>query len=468
MARGSRVCTVTFAELCRVAAQRACEALVKALRIPSDWAMRTAAPRSSLPRVRSFCSSGPSRVPSLLLCLALASTATVAPAQTTKPAYSRLDFGNAYRIDRELRWPNAADGNVDGDLAYKAFPKEVLARHKTIRVSGVRVSYTVDKSYRGSFPAFPTFPVIAFYPLVEAKVGGSTYDVPDLGRKAARTIPAPFQQALRTGISAYEIRFDPSAVDPRFRVPIDLPARDSKGNLQGWAVALMAPPGQKQGDGKANFACVQSFGEVHRASARRSYSGMYDAKAKRFVPFGTSAISNIGELAIELLLDAPTLQLYSSAAGGLRNDPTNRETYKGPGAYYSGLASSVVPAWFGLYAQWEGHDLDGTVALPFVMGAGSTQPKSALTIDLAVMLNDPALIFGRTMFLDAGLAGPFAQYKKNGVAGHASDQSGVFVTPRLAFPRNAALAGVRLWMQVLVVNTSLRFPAASNLVLLEL
>ena len=402
------------------------------------------------------------------LSVTLALLALPLAAQTTKPAYSRLDFGNAYRIDREIRWPNSASGNVDGDFAYKAFPKEVLARHKTVRVSGVRVSYTIDKSYTGSYPVFPRFPTIAFYPLVEGKVAGATYDLPDLSRKAARTIPAPFQQALRGGLATYEIRFDPNAVDPRFRVPIDLPARDAKGQLQGWAVALMAPAGEKQGDGKSNFACVQSFGEVHRASARRSYSGVYDAKAKRFVPFGTSAVSNIGELAVELLLDAPTLQVFSSAAGGVRNDATKRETYKGPGAYYSGLASSVVPAWFGLYAQWEGHDADGTVALPIVMGTGAKQPSSALTIDTAVMLNDPALIFGRTMFLEGGLAGPFQLYKKNGVAGHATDQSGVFVTPRLTLPRTPSLAGFRLWIQVLVVNTSLRFPAASNLVLLEL
>ena len=100
----------------------------------------------------------------LFAVLAFGFASTGALAQTTI-SHSRLDFGNAYRIDREDLFPNSrsATGNASGDFLYKAFPKEVLARDGKIRISGVRVTFSVDKTYTGTFPTFMQMPVIAFF-----------------------------------------------------------------------------------------------------------------------------------------------------------------------------------------------------------------------------------------------------------------------------------------------------------------
>jgi hypothetical protein len=407
--------------------------------------------------------------PSLLLpsrlFVAVAALAALAAAQTTI-SYSRLDWGNGYRLDREDYFPNSRRdlGSEDGDFLYKAFPAEVMARDGVIRISGLRVAFSPDKSYTGNFPAFVVLPEVAFFPLVRRAIGGVTYDLPDLTRRHARTLPLPGTQVVRAGITTFELQVGPQQPDPRLRTPVDLPSRDAQGNLQGWAVALLAPPSEKQADGFAHFVAVPTFNEIHRLPGPPTFSGAYDAVGNRFLPYGTAgAPSNVGELAVELLHDQPTLQVYSDASGGVRNDPRRIETHKGPGAYLGDLASSVVPGYFGLFCQWQGHENEGVYALPLVTAIGPAMPTDTITVGGVRLIYDPMRTQGLLAFLDTGNFGALVRYKAGGDAGHAEDQNGVFVTQRIPVPVTPALRGLTLWIQA-VFGRSYQFLGASNLV----
>lgn len=382
-------------------------------------------------------------------------------------SYSRFDFGNAYRVDRQDFFPNARsqDGNVAGDFLYKALPKEVFARSDKIRISGVRISFVVDRSYQGNFPTFLGLPEIAFFPLVDGKIGGQTYDLPDLDRRASRSVPSVFIPLLRSSVQFFEIKLGPQNPDPRLRQPIELDPRDGAGGLQGWAVALLAPPGEKQSDGRPNFVAVPSFGEIHRTGSRPTYSGVYDARTKTFRPYGTpGAPSSIGELAVEIMLDQPTLQVFSDAAGGVRADRNKIETHKGPGAYVSDLATAVLPGFFGLFCQWEGQEDTGVWCLPLVTALGPVMPTQTIRVGSATLIWDPFRSSAVSIFLDTGNLGPLTVYRAQGHAGHAEDQPGVYATARLPVPPDKNLAGLTFWLQALLVRPSTQVLAATNLV----
>ena len=121
--------------------------------------------------------------PSSSTVLALCTLVAVPPLVTAQvPAYSRHDLRNGYVQAREDAFPNArsSTGNEAGDFLYKAWTKQVFARHGDIRVSGLRIWYQVGSSYKGLFPVNVKTPRIGFYPLIRKTISGKVYDVPDL------------------------------------------------------------------------------------------------------------------------------------------------------------------------------------------------------------------------------------------------------------------------------------------------
>ncbi|MCA8972401.1 MAG: hypothetical protein KDC95_21615 [Planctomycetes bacterium] len=406
-----------------------------------------------------------SRSAFLSLAVACSSLACGVAAQTTQSAYSRLDFDNAYRRDDPVPFPGSqtTQGSGFDDFVYKAFPAEVGARNKTWRISGFRIGFRVDKSYQGSLPTFVALPDVTFYPLVPKLIDGKFYDVPDL----TKPIPTIFQlgavKVLTGGVQNLDVRLGPHQPDPRLRDPIDLPARDSTGNPQGWAMVVYAPFGQRLGDGQPNFLCVPSFGEIHRTGGRSSYSGLYDSKTRALVPFGTTnAPSNLGEFAIELYFDQPTLQVFSDGSGGVRNDPRNIETHKGPGAYDNGLATAISPGFFGLYVQHE--STSGLCALPVVV-SGTAMPTLRAVIGDAELLVDPSGMNLVTLFTGAGIFGMTGTYTKGGPAGHRTDQAGVWQSGRMTIQPSNALIGLSFWVQALLYDPAkLRVVDSTNAV----
>lgn len=376
-----------------------------------------------------------------------------AAAAQSSIAYSRHDFGNAYRQDVEIAFPNArsASGASTSDFLWKAFPREALARGNSWRISGIRISFRVDKSYTGALPQFLALPTVAFYPLVEASIEGKTYDVPDLAKPLSATMPLGAVRALQAGPQSYELRLGPKNPDPRLQKPIELPGRDASGAVQGWAVALRAPFNARAGNGQANFLALPTFGEIHRDGSRASYSGLYDAKTKTIRPFGTTgAPANLGELAVELLFDQATLQVYSDGAGGVRQDPRKIETHKGPGAYDNGLLSAIRPGYFGLYAQFEGNE--GLLALPLVVSDSATLPNTTLRFEQVSFLYNPTGLGLATLFTGAQVFGALGKYSAGGAAGHRADQDAVWHSGPLAVSPIPALKGLSFWVQALLYD----------------
>ena len=383
------------------------------------------------------------------------------------PAYSRLDFSNAYRLQREDGYPNArsAKGNEAGDFVYKVFPLSVLGRGEDIRVSGLRISFSVDNSYKGNFPVSLSVPEIAFFPVKRGKANGLEVDLPQLSNRFPRSLKPGTISALSDGIFSYELRLGPKQRDPDLKKLVILPAKDAKGVPQGWAVALMAPKGAKLGKGTPLFVPVPSFGELHRIPGPLSFSGFYDARAKRFLPFGSpGAPSNQGELGVELLIDGPVLQVFSDASGGVRKDPKKIETHMGPGAYRNHLGSSVLGGFLGFYTQWENQEGKGLLCLPLMTALGKLRPTAGLDLGGARLLWDPFRAQGLFLLPRMGLLGPLKPYKAFGVAGHLTDQKAVFVTPRLPVPPSPSLAGQSLWVQSLLLRPGSGFVGSSNLV----
>ncbi len=388
-----------------------------------------------------------------LLCL----TAAVGKAQSAV-SYSRFDFSNGYRMEREDAFPNARSrtGNETGDLLYKAFPVEALAQHKELRISGLRIAYSIGNGYKGSYPAKIIRPRIAFYPATKLKYGAEVLDAPDLSNGFPTQLAAKELTVFRDGLYTEELKLTK---------PIVLPTRNGKGELQGWCAVLLANPGERLGDGKAHFVAAPSYGEIHRVGSPTTYSGAWDARKKRFLPYGSiGAPSNLGELGIGLLLDQPTLQIFSDASGGVRNDPKKVETHMGPGAYINGLATAVQSGYYGLYVQWEGKPAGSTVCIPLLMATGSQEPKTPLQFGNVIMLGDLKRGLLADLFIRAGLVGVLQRYKAGGIAGHAVDQNGVYVTPILPFPHDPTLAGMTFWVQGLMVDLQkLQFTGSTNL-----
>ena len=386
------------------------------------------------------------------------------------PAYSRFDYSNGYRLQREDGYPNARSpkGNGQGDFVYKVFPLEVLGRGEDIRVSGVRISFSVDDSYKGNFPVSLGVPEIAFFPVKLGKAGGLNVDLPQLGSRLNRSLRGGSVSALSDGIFAMELRLGPKQPDPKLRAPVVLPAKDAQGRPQGWAVALMAPKGEILGKGKPLFVPMPSFGEIHRSPGPSTYSGFYDARKKVFLPFGSpGAPSNQGELGVELFIDGPVLQVFSDASGGVRKDPNRNETHMGPGAYRNGLGSSVLGGFVGFYTQWENQEGKGLLCLPLITALGASRPTGRLNLGGVNLLLDPARAGALPLLPQMGLLGGLTRYKAFGVAGHFGDQKGVYVTPRLPVPASPALAGQSIWLQSLLLRPGVGFVGSSNLVLLR-
>ncbi len=397
-----------------------------------------------------------------LLAMALVATATPLLAQTSL-SYSRIDFSNAYRMDRQDEFPNYRSklGNAEGDFVYKMFPALVLRGAGKLRVSGVRISFTVGNDYKGSFPAEIVLPRIAFYPLLSGLQGL----LPDVkGGKRIVLDPGKIS-VVKDGVFVYELRLGPQQKQAALQKPVvlDLPGPRSK--VQGWAVALLAPKGQKPNAKQAHFIPVPSFGELHRKSALPSYSGSYDSRLQVFRRYGSvGAPSSNGELAIELLVDGPTLEAFSDAAGGLRKDPRKYETYKGIGAYENGLSTAATPGWFGLFAQWEGRQKDGLLALPLI-AAGNEILRLPGGAELLWDSLSPASL---GLLLQAGLFGPALTYKRQGPAGHFKDQQGVWSTARLPIPNDGRLKGIPISIQCLFVSPKFgRFEGVSNTITLR-
>nr|HMQ23303.1 hypothetical protein [Planctomycetota bacterium] len=387
----------------------------------------------------------------------------------TQLAYSRLDFDNAYRRDAPVEFPGSrsAQGSGFDDFVYKAFPVEVGARDDKWRISGFRIGFRVDAGYTGSLPTFVTLPDVTFVPLVEVTIEGKTYDVPDMTYPVTTVLQLGGYKVLGTGVQNFDFRFGPQQPDPRLRTPLDLAARDPRGRPQGWAMVLYAPFGQRLGDGQPNFMCVPSFGEIHRDGGRLSFSGSYDSATRKLLPFGTTnAPSNLGELAIELYFDQATLQFYSDASGGVRSDPRNIETHKGPGAYDNALASAVSAGFFGLFVQHE--TSKGLCALPLVVSSSMTLPTTRLALGDAGLLVDPTGLGLATLFTGAGVFGVTGTYVKGGEAGHRNDQEGVWQSGRLTVVPDAGLVGFSLWVQTLLFDpVSMKSVAATNAVRLR-
>jgi hypothetical protein len=386
-------------------------------------------------------------------------------------SYSRLDFSNAYRLQREDGFPNARSlkGNEKGDFAYKVFPLNVLGRGEDLRISGIRISFSVDDSYKGNFPVSLGIPEIAFFPVKKGKAGGLTVDLPQLSKRFSRVLKPGSVLALSDGIFVYELKLGPKQPDPGLQVPVTLPSKDSQGNPQAWAVALMAPQGGTLGKGKPSFVPMPSFGEIHRIPGPLTFSGFYDARAKRFLPFGSpGAPSNQGELGIDLLIDGPVLQVFSDASGGVRKDPNKIETHMGPGAYRNHLGSSVLGGFLGFYTQWENQEGKGLICLPLITAQGANRPTAKLHLGGVSLLYDPKRAGALFLLPQMGLLGGLVRYKAFGVAGHFKDQKGVYVTPRLAVPSSPTLAGLSFWVQSVLLRPGVGFTASSNLVFVRL
>jgi hypothetical protein len=400
----------------------------------------------------------------MLLCgLALPLLGAALPAQATL-SYSRLDFSNGYRMDRQDEFPNYRTtlGNDDGDFIFKMFPELVLRGASKLRVSGVRISFTVGDAYLGSYPVDLAVPRIAFYPLIQGLQGL----LPDVKGANPIILDPGKVSVVKDGVFTYELRLGPQQTLPSLKnvVQLDLPGPRSSG--RGWAVALLAPKGLRPDAKVAHFIPVPSYGEIHRVTALASYSGVYDSRLQTFRAYGSiGAPSATGELGIELLVDGPTLQPFSDAAGGLHKDPTNRETYKGIGAYETGLATAATPGWLGFYAQWEGRSKDGLLALP-IIAAGN----EILALPGGVELLWDSLSPGSlTLLLQAGLLGPVQTYKAQGHAGHATDQEGVWASPRIPIPTDIRLKGAVISLQCLFVSPKLgTFEGTSNTITLRL
>jgi len=414
-----------------------------------------------IPRACPRLSAG--RAALLLPALALLATSSAGLSAQTKLSWSRLDFSNGYRMDRQDEFPNyrSSLGNAAADFVYKMFPTQVLRGAGKLRVSGVRLSFTVGNDYKGSYPADLILPRIAFYPLLQGLQGL----LPDVkGAKPIVLDPGKLS-VVKDGVFTYELRLGPQQKQASLQkvVVLDLPGPRSR--VKGWAVALMAPPGLKPDPKQAHFIPVPSFGEIHRKSALPSYSGRYDSRRQVFHTYGSiGAPSANGELGIELLVDGPTLQAFSDAAGGLRKDPRNLETYMGIGAYETGLSTAASPGWFGLYAQWEGRQKDGLLALPLI-AAGNEILRLPGGVELLWNSLSPGSL---GLLLQAGLLGPVTTYKKQGVAGHSKDQQGVWASPRLPIPNDSRLKGLPVSVQCLFVSPKLaRFEGVSNTITLR-
>lgn len=401
-----------------------------------------------------FCTKNrSSRLLSLVATAAVGALAATSLTAQASISYSRHDFGNAYRQNIEVAYPNATSsaGSTAGDMLWKVWPPEVASRAATWRISGVRFSFRVDRSYSGAFPQFLSLPRIAFFPLVEQTIRGAQYLVPDVTRPFPTSFQLPGYKAVEAGVQSFELQLGPKNPDPRLQKVLVLPGRNSAGAVQGWAVALLAPQGARLGNGQANFAAVPTFGEVHRDGSRRAYSGVYDAKAKEMKPFGTRGVpSNLGELAIELYFDQPTLQVFSDGSGGVRDDRLKIETHKGPGAYDNGLATAIKQGFFGLYTQYAGND--GLVAFPIVVSDSAAPPTQTLRFNQVDFLFNPAGLSLATLFSGAGIYGSLAKYKAGGAVGHRQDQASVWHSGRIPFMKDKSLSGLSFWVQTLLFD----------------
>ncbi|MEZ5988970.1 MAG: hypothetical protein R3F30_07560 [Planctomycetota bacterium] len=398
-----------------------------------------------------------SRLP--VTALVLAALAAPTPAQT-KISYSRLAFCNGYRVDRPLEWPSfrSSLGNDENDLVFRMLPREVLRGAGKLRVSGIRWSYTVADDYQGSYPSFVQVPTIGMYPLVNGQAGL----LPDFPSNDGFRLDPGFTVVPKDGVLVFELRLGPGQFDPGLKSPIPIELPGPRSSVAGWAIALHGIKGEKANKDTPNMVPVPSYNEVHRQSGLDAYSGLYDARLKRYTLFGRpGAPPNSGEVGIELLVDGPTLQVFSDASGGLRNDPRSWETHKGVGAYFGELASAATQGWFGLYAQWEGRSGDGLWAFPIVAAGDEVLPLPG-GVELLWSSGVPSLL---TALVEAGLYGPVGVYKAQGVAGHDTDQDGVWHTARIPVPQLPALRGLKLSAQALFVEAAKgTFEGVSNAV----
>jgi hypothetical protein len=402
----------------------------------------------------------PSRTLPLLL-FPFAALFLGAAAVSQSPAHNKIEFGNWWVTQREDLWPNyrSNGGNVAGDGLFKIYPQALLERGAAHRISGYALGVSVDDGYQGTYPVTVDPPDVVLYRTQRVTQGGKTFEIPDLaGGPIGPVLDTPAVSLTSDDFWLVEVKFTSSNL-------ITVPAQVN-GQTTGLCMMLLAPAGARQADRKAWPVCFPSDAELHRAPGYDAYSGSYNAQTNQILMYGqTGAPSNTGELFAQLRFDNATLQLRSDSSGGFRNDPNGFETHLGPGAYDTDLASRG--GWLGLYVQSERHEaapVPTHLCLPLIVSTRFDPVFASTTIDSAVLRLDQGFLNLVDFWLGVGAVGPIARYGKASGAGFDQDQTGVYASPKLSWPKGVG-AGAVFWTQAVVLDlTTFRLVEATNVV----
>lgn len=398
----------------------------------------------------------------------LLAAALAGPLASQAPATNKLEFGNWWLDPAYLYFPNftgssGTGGNVAGDGLFKVFPAALFEQSSDIHITGFKLTAQLDPADTTGPPAFLVPPSVQFYRTTTlVRPTGATYETIDFTQPVGPLYaPTPFDRIIIPSVGqwVYERVFAANASQV-----LSVPARVN-GVRSGIAMLVLAPPGELQGPNSRGLVLAGTFQERHLAPGADSYSGSFDAATGTLAFFGElGQPSARTELAFGLRLADPTLQLFGSSAGGFAGDPNGWETFAGPGAYATDLDNG---GFFGLYAQGSQFDTGAAPThqvLPFIVAtseAGPTADFDAAGVPLRIA---PGQIGLATVLVNSGVFGYLGSYVAGSSAGFRNPQPGAWASPRLSVPANAALIGVSLWFQGLVVDGSLLPVAATNCV----
>ncbi|MBK8096627.1 MAG: hypothetical protein IPK26_05935 [Planctomycetes bacterium] len=372
---------------------------------------------------------------------------------------NKLEFGNWWLQPTPIAFPNflSTGGNQTGDALFKVFPAEVLERVGDHRLSGFKITFEVDPAFVITAGAFVRIEAVQFYRTMLRGPAGAQFESIDLTQPVGPQYGPYFLQVATSGPWEFEVRFHPTQGPFSQRQLLVMPSQVA-GRRTGIAMLVRARVGERSQPSTAGMMLTGSFQERHLAPGQPSYSGTVFGATGTVAHFGeVGQPSATAELALGLRFADPVLQLRGSSAGGLTPDPQNFETYLGPGAYATDLGSRG--GWLGFYVQDQAHFQVGQMpthrALPFVTAVNLAGPTTSLAIGSTVVRIDPSAAGLLSLWLDLGQFGLLQTLVAGSAAGFSVDQNGVWAGPPVTFPVDPRLVGLDLWIQALIVDTTL-------------